>query len=212
MSAIRFDPYAPSADWTQPPSDHLPAPWQDPMPLDRCDPRNPYWSRECQGLIDTPALRLVQPDDEIAVLLAPSMSLMDASSATTVPEPSSLLLLAVALGLVSVARRARACALVLLCLLLPIVASAQTPAPPPAAEAPAPPALSPLHAAQVDAHLARLRALRAELQLQQLVLNQERDTLDAAIRAAYPGYAPDWQTGALVAAPPKTDAPQESTP
>lgn len=95
---------------------------------------------------------------------------------------------------------------------LPATTTVAPPAPPAATEPAAPPTLSPLHTAQVDAHLARLRALRAEVQLQQLVLNQEREALEAAIRAAYPGYAPDWSTGALVAAPPKTDAPQESTP
>ncbi len=101
---------------------------------------------------------------------------------------------------------------------LPATTTVAPPAPRAAAEPAepaAPPTLSPLHTAQVDAHLARLRALRAELQLQQLVLNQERDTLDAAIRAAHPGYAPDWRTGHLVAVPPaaeSAEAPKDDTP
>jgi hypothetical protein len=83
----------------------------------------------------------------------------------------------------------------------------QTPAPAPAPEPP--PALSALHAAQVDAHLAKLRALELEIQLQQIAFSEQRAKLEAAIVAAHPGFRFDWATRALVKAePPGKDVPR----
>jgi hypothetical protein len=79
----------------------------------------------------------------------------------------------------------------------PPAPKAETPA---AAEAKAP-TLSELHAAQVDAHLSKLRALQAEVQLQQLALSAQRDKINAVIALAYPGFQLDWNAGALVPAP-----------
>lgn len=85
----------------------------------------------------------------------------------------------------------------------------QTPAP--QAEAtPAPaPTLGELHAAQVDAHLSKVRALQAEIQLQQLALQRQRDTLEAAIAVAHPGFRMDWTTGQLVPAAPAAKEPSK---
>lgn len=86
----------------------------------------------------------------------------------------------------------------------------QTPAPVPpptppteakaAPPAPTAPTLSELHAAQVDAHLSKLRALQAEVQLQQIALTQQRDKINAVIAVTYPGWALDWDRGVLVPA------------
>lgn len=87
-----------------------------------------------------------------------------------------------------------------------LLTQAPTTSPTPPAEAkattPAPtaPTLSELHAAQVDAHLSKLRALQAEVQLQQIALTQQRDKINAAIAAAYPGFTLDWDRGVLVPA------------
>jgi hypothetical protein len=82
----------------------------------------------------------------------------------------------------------------------------QTPAPTPPPE---PPALSALHVAQVDAHLAKLRALELEIQLQQIAFSEQRAKLEAAIVAAHPGFQFDWATRALVKAePPGKDVPR----
>lgn len=83
---------------------------------------------------------------------------------------------------------------------------AQTPthAPPPQA-----PTLSELHAAKVEAHLAKLRALQLEMRLREIALTEERKALDAAIRAAHPGYRVEWDRGVLV---PVEAAPTEPTP
>lgn len=62
------------------------------------------------------------------------------------------------------------------------------------------PTLSELHAAKVEAHAAKSRALQYEMRLRELALLEERRTLDAALTAAHPGYRMDWERGELVAA------------
>lgn len=84
---------------------------------------------------------------------------------------------------------------------------ATQPAPP---QTPPPaPALSALHQAQAEAHLAKLRVLQLEVQLRERALSDERAQLDAAIAAAHPGYRMDWQGGQLV---PVTPVTQGGTP
>jgi hypothetical protein len=90
----------------------------------------------------------------------------------------------------------------------------QAPTPPPAtpsapASSPAVPVLGELHAAQVDAHLSRLRALQAEIALQQKLLQEQRAKIDATIAATFPGYRLDWDAGTLV---PVSPAPKKETP
>jgi len=83
---------------------------------------------------------------------------------------------------------------------------AQAPAPAPTGTPPAP-ALSELHQAQVEAHLLRVKTLQLEVQLQQMVLSEQRAKLEAAIVAAHPGFAMDWTKGVLVPTPPKGTQP-----
>jgi hypothetical protein len=91
----------------------------------------------------------------------------------------------------------------------------QTPAAPPTPPsetkaAQAVPVLGELHAAQVDAHLSKLRALQAEVQLQQMALSQQREKINAVIALHYPGFKVDWDGGgALVPVPP---ASKKETP
>ena len=91
----------------------------------------------------------------------------------------------------------------------------QAPTTPPAtpsapASTPAVPVLGELHAAQVDAHLSRLRALQAEIALQQRLLQEQRAKIDATIAATYPGFRLDWDAGTLVAV--TSPAPKKETP
>ena len=93
-----------------------------------------------------------------------------------------------------------------LCVLLvwtlePTRAQAPAPSVPPA------PALSELHQAQVEAHLLRVKTLQLEVQLQQLVLSEQRTKLEAAIVADHPGFAMNWEKGVLVPVPPKGTQP-----
>jgi hypothetical protein len=67
-----------------------------------------------------------------------------------------------------------------------------------ASAAPAAPALSPLHQAQAEAHLAKVRVLQLEIQLRQQALSAERTALEQAIAAAHPGWRMDWNAGQLV--------------
>jgi hypothetical protein len=89
---------------------------------------------------------------------------------------------------------------------------AQSPAAPPAA----PPmpvvqteALAPDLALRVEVHRLRLELAQARVQLQEWALAREREALDAAVRAAHPGYALDWTTGHLVATVPVDTEPSE---
>lgn len=98
-------------------------------------------------------------------------------------------------------------------LLLTGLLLSQTPAPAtPPADAPKAPALSELHTAQVEAHLAKLRALQLEVQLRTLALERERQTLEQAIGAAHPGWRMSWDTGALVPAAKEAPAAKDGTP
>lgn len=84
-----------------------------------------------------------------------------------------------------------------------LVGVAQTPAP----QTPPVPALSALHQAQVEAHLLRVKTLQLEVQLQQMVLSEQRAKLEADILAAHPGYSVDWTKGTLTPAPAKGTQP-----
>ena len=86
----------------------------------------------------------------------------------------------------------------LLTSLLLTQAPATPPSPPATASTPTVPVLGELHAAQVDAHLSRLRALQAEIALQQKLLQEQRSKIDATIAATYPGFRLDWDAGTLV--------------
>lgn len=100
--------------------------------------------------------------------------------------------------------------LLLMSLLLAQTPAAPTPPAAPAPAAPVAPVLGELHAAQIDAHLSKLRALQAEVQLQQFALSQQREKINAVIALTYPGYRVDWDGGgALVPVPP---TPTKETP
>lgn len=86
----------------------------------------------------------------------------------------------------------------------------QTPATaPPDAETP--PTLTEVERLRLDNHALKLRVVQLEQQVQAAALTEERATLDAALKAAYPGWRMDWQTGRLVrvedAAPAPTAEP-----
>jgi hypothetical protein len=97
--------------------------------------------------------------------------------------------------------------LLLAVLLTQAPAATQAPSAP-AVTTPAAPVLSELHAAQVDAHLSKLRALQAEIALQQRLLQEQRQKIDAVITLAYPGFTMDWDGGTLV----PVVAPKKETP
>ena len=86
-------------------------------------------------------------------------------------------------------------------------AAAPPPAEPAAAGTPRTPQLSELHQAQVEAHLAKLRALQLEVQLQQMALQEQRAKLEAAITASHPGWRMEWDRATLV---PITAEPTET--
>lgn len=90
-------------------------------------------------------------------------------------------------------------------LLAGLLAQAPVPveAPPPAP--PSAPALSELERLRVENHALQLRLAQVETQLRTRELSDERASLDAALRAAYPGWAMDWTTGALVPVPTEGD-------
>jgi len=71
-------------------------------------------------------------------------------------------------------------------------------APAPSAPAPQPPPLAETDALRVETHALRLRVAQLETQLRTMELTREREMIDAALRAAYPGWHMDWTTGALV--------------
>ena len=77
----------------------------------------------------------------------------------------------------------------------------------PADAVPPSPALSELHQAQVEAHLLRVKTLQLEVQLQQMVLSEQRTKLEAAIVADHPGWTMNWEKGVLVPTPPKGTQP-----
>jgi hypothetical protein len=63
---------------------------------------------------------------------------------------------------------------------------------------PVPPALSEIERLRVENHALKLRLAQLETQLRTRELTDERAAVDAALRAAYPGWHMDWTTGALV--------------
>jgi hypothetical protein len=81
-------------------------------------------------------------------------------------------------------------------------ASAQSPGQAVQAEAPA---LTDLERLRVENHALKLRLAQLETQLRTRDLTEERAALDAALRAAYPGWGMDWQTGVLSLLPPATE-------
>jgi hypothetical protein len=78
---------------------------------------------------------------------------------------------------------------------LSVPVRAQTPATPPAET---PPALTEVERLRLDNHALKVRVVQLEQQVQASALTEERAKLDAALRAAYPGWRMDWQTGTLV--------------
>lgn len=89
---------------------------------------------------------------------------------------------------------------------------AQAPAAVPPTDAPtadAAPALTDLDRLRVENHALKLRLAQVETQLRTRELSDERTALDAALRAAYPGWAMDWTTGVLT---PLAAEAQEPTP
>jgi hypothetical protein len=82
----------------------------------------------------------------------------------------------------------------------------QTPTTPPPSEGP--PVLTEVERLRLDNHALKIRVVQLEQQVQAAALTEERATLDAALRAAYPGWRMDWQTGQLVpATPPAAETP-----
>lgn len=72
---------------------------------------------------------------------------------------------------------------------------------------PVTPALPPELALRVENAQLRMALLRAQVEATTQSLQTQRDSIDAAVRAALPGYAGiDWQTGQ----PRKADAPKET--
>jgi hypothetical protein len=70
---------------------------------------------------------------------------------------------------------------------------------------------------RIDNHALRLRVAQMEQQINQLMLSQERTTLDLDIMRSNPGWQMDWQTGQLrrvseIGTPPPTTAPPTATP
>lgn len=109
MSAMRFDPYAPTPNWQPPVRDDAPTPnqFRDWTPPSTCDTRNPYWSSACMELPRSQAPAQLVVEDESA--FASVGSLVEVTSAartsTDVPEPGLLVLFAI--GAAGVARRLR---------------------------------------------------------------------------------------------------------
>jgi hypothetical protein len=110
VDATRFDPYAPTPDWTPP----LEQPWVAPtmgLPMetpDRCSPFNPY--AQCGALEGLPGVesdvRTLTVEDEggfAFVAQAARAEALDVSQ--PVPEPAALVL--AALGMAMLARRLR---------------------------------------------------------------------------------------------------------
>lgn len=67
------------------------------------------------------------------------------------------------------------------------------------------PALTDLELLRVENHALKLRLAQLETQLRTRDLTEERAAIDAALRAAYPGWGMDWQTGVLSLLPPATE-------
>lgn len=71
-----------------------------------------------------------------------------------------------------------------------------------------PPALSEVDQLRIENHALRLRLAQLETQMRTQTLSDERTALDAALRAAYPGWTWDWQTGRLVRPEPTPETPR----
>ncbi|WP_291982028.1 hypothetical protein [Luteitalea sp.] len=78
---------------------------------------------------------------------------------------------------------------------------------------PAPVALPPEIALRVENAQLRMALLRAQIEATTQALQAQRDAIDAAVRAALPGYAGiDWQTGQPRKADPSGEPPGKDSP